>query len=574
MSTTPHRHLSSSSSLENLRRQAKRWLKEIVSGDTEAIARFNARLPGRAEPKLREVQHALALDYGFANWAALKQALADQALAQRTPAERIAEFLEHSVVRYGMRPRAAKWEPGYEDRPSRWARAARVLERFPDIANDSIHTAVAAGDAVAVQRFLARDPKLANTPSPFDNWPPLLRLASVRMSIEAARTNGVAIARLLIDAGADAALYWTDGKNHFTLITCAIGHGEGGQPEHPQAVEFVRLLLDRGAEPFDGQVLYNTSLGADDTFWLDLLYAESEKRGETAKWLTQPRELGSPALDYLLGNAVNQRHAKRVEWLLARGAKAGTVNAYSKQAVMKLALLAGAADIADNLARHGAPQPQLSGLEAFQAAVMRGDIGEAKRLLGGHPDYLAHPGPMNAAIGQDRIDLVEALLGLGMSVDVHGKDGMRPLHQAAGEGRVAIAKLLIARGAEIDPFENRFGGVPLSWANHNRQPEALALLAPLSRNIRALCFSCSLDRLRELFTAEPELVNQPIRPNEPPIFCLPNDDDELAVEVAELLLSFGASVHVRNDAGLTPAESARKEGLEEAAALLEEAASG
>lgn len=570
MSPTSHRQLSLNSSLESLRKQARRWLNQIASGDTVAIARFDALMPGRAEPKLREVQHALALDHGFSNWAALKQALADRALARRSPAERVAEFLEHSVVRYGVRPGATTYQEGsYEDRPSRWARAARVLERFPDIANDSIHTAVAAGDIPAVERFLAADRTLASQPCPLDNWPPLLRLASVRLPTEAARTNGVVIARRLIDAGAATDPYWSDGQNHFTPITCAIGHGEGGQPEHPRAVDLVRLLLDRGAEPFDGQALYNTSLGADDTFWLDLLHAESERRGEAAKWLTRPRELGLPALDYLLGNAVNQRHAKRVEWLLTRGAKAGTTDCYSRQAVIKHALLAGAADIADTLARHGAPQPQLSDVESFQAAVMRGDIAEAKRRLAGHPDCLTHPGPMMAAIGQDRPDLVEALLDMGMSTEVAGKDGVRPLHQAAGDGRLAIARLLIARGAEIDPFENRFGGAPLSWANHNRQPELIALLAPLSRNIRALCYSASLDRLRELFAAEPELANQPIRPNEPPLFCLPTDDDERAAQVAELLLSFGADPNVRNADGLTPAESARREGLEDAAALLE-----
>src|ERR1051325_9787019 len=37
------------------------------------------------------------------------------------------------------------------------------------------------------------------------------------------------------------------------------GRGQGGRapPPHPPRVELARLLLDRGAHPYDGQVIYN-----------------------------------------------------------------------------------------------------------------------------------------------------------------------------------------------------------------------------------------------------------------------------------------------------------------------------
>eukprot|EP01042_Synura_sphagnicola_P035124 gene35124-45010_t len=73
----PTRELTSRSTLETIRRQAKRWLKEIEAGAAGPLARFRKLMPGHAgAPKLREVQHALARDYGLANWAALKQELA------------------------------------------------------------------------------------------------------------------------------------------------------------------------------------------------------------------------------------------------------------------------------------------------------------------------------------------------------------------------------------------------------------------------------------------------------------------------------------------------------------------
>jgi hypothetical protein len=51
------------------------------------------------------------------------------------------------------------------------------------------------------------------------------------------------------------------------------------------------------------------------------------------------------------------------------------------------------------------------------------------------------------------------------------------------------------------------------------------------------------------------------------LFCLP-DDDERAVEVAELLLAHGADKSAQNAAGLIPAQVALQRGLEDAADLL------
>ena len=66
------------SSLDNLRKTAKRWLKAIRSGDADAVARFRRLYPsGPAAPGLRDVQHALALERGAASWATLKRGLVD-----------------------------------------------------------------------------------------------------------------------------------------------------------------------------------------------------------------------------------------------------------------------------------------------------------------------------------------------------------------------------------------------------------------------------------------------------------------------------------------------------------------
>lgn len=61
--------------LDNLRKAAKRWLKELRGGDTRARERFTRAFPGAgAHPTLRDVQHALARERGFDSWSALVRA--------------------------------------------------------------------------------------------------------------------------------------------------------------------------------------------------------------------------------------------------------------------------------------------------------------------------------------------------------------------------------------------------------------------------------------------------------------------------------------------------------------------
>lgn len=70
------RKLTSTTTLDNLRREAKRWLKALRENEPGACERFE-----RANPKhsgtavLRDVQYALACEHGFKNWKELNVAL-------------------------------------------------------------------------------------------------------------------------------------------------------------------------------------------------------------------------------------------------------------------------------------------------------------------------------------------------------------------------------------------------------------------------------------------------------------------------------------------------------------------
>src|SRR4051794_28844046 len=72
-----HRSITPHTSLDNLKREAKRWLYALRAGDAEARDRLVAVWPDApAKPSLRDVQQALALEYGLPGWIALRDRLA------------------------------------------------------------------------------------------------------------------------------------------------------------------------------------------------------------------------------------------------------------------------------------------------------------------------------------------------------------------------------------------------------------------------------------------------------------------------------------------------------------------
>src|SRR5262249_28693287 len=145
-------------------------------------------------------------------------------------------------------------------------------------------------------------------------------------------------------------------------------------------------------------------------------------------------------------------------WLLEHGANANAINTYSGGLVIKDAVFAGREDIVDVLLRHGARPPELSEEERFLGAAEAADFATMRQLASSHPEFLKIHQVMFAAIRHGRADVAEALLDLGMSPDVRDEKNFTALHYTTHCGALEIARLLIARGAEIDPFEERHGG--------------------------------------------------------------------------------------------------------------------
>ena len=562
------RQLSAKSSLDTLRKQAKRWLGELRAGDADALARFT-RFHSRAptEAGLRDVQHALAREHGLPSWSDLESALADLAADTRDLDQQLAEFLEHACLRYGTRPGTSHWDRLYNDHPTRPKHAARLLSRNPAIAKASIHAAVVSGDVAEVQRRLAQRPACANEKGP-DGWEPLLQLCFGRLPINAACDNAVAIAQALLAAGANVHVSFGSGAP-FTPLTGVIGEGEGtkfGQPPHPRARELATLLIDHGVDPYDRQALYDTSLEGDDVSWLEFLYERSLASNRADAWLRPAVDWPQIAmLDYLLANAVGRNHLQRARWLLGHGARATAPSPDGKHSGLRTALLNGFVEMADLLIQHGAPDEELEGYDAFQAACMRMDRARAAELSHRHPEFLLGADTLLKAAARARSDVVTLLLDLGVSPDVENHSKTRPLHSAAASNASNVAQLLIERGAAIDPIDGTYSATPLGWAHYFEKTEVRGLLASKSNDLLALVAMGNTERLRDVLNADPHLARRPML-RDGTLFSLP-DDDDIAAELAAILISHGADASVTKD-GMNPIEYYSKRGFELTAEAL------
>jgi ankyrin repeat protein len=546
------RSLSSKSTPDVLKQDAKRWLKQLRAADPDARARLTAAWPAApADPSLRDVQHALAREYGFVDWKGLLAALDDLALDRQSRAERL-----DGVLRHG-------WGG---DR----VRARRLLARDPSLAHENIFAAASCGDVETVRALLAGDATLATKPGGPHTWPPLAYVCYGRLDAE----HAVTIATLLLDAGADPNFAFNDGwDNAFTCVTGCIGRGEGAPPTHPQADALVALLLERGADPYDTQALYNDSIVDDSPHWLEVLWQACDRAGRTAEWSAiDGRSIGGRikvgTLNYLLGNAVTNRHLRRATWLLAHGADPRTRHSYQMQPVHTVARLAGYTELTALLEAHGAQPEPLAGPHALVAALMNGDDPAAQALLAADPSLVKQPLlPLVAGLGNTRA--VAMLLDAGADIDGRDGEGATALHRAAHANAVPVLDLLLARGAQVDLRDPRWHGTPFGWSVATGRAFAAERLASVTRDARALVRSGRVERLRALLHESPALARERQRDDGEPtlLFALP-DDESVAGELVELLLAHGVDRTVRNAQGHTAADVARARGLDEVATMM------
>ncbi|HET8761985.1 MAG TPA: ankyrin repeat domain-containing protein, partial [Gemmatimonadales bacterium] len=447
-----------------------------------------------------------------------------------------------------------------------------------------------------VSRILEAHPEAVHQIGGPRNWPPLLYLCAARLPQPQAAEHSVAIARLLLDLGADPNAFYLGGNAdiHYTAFTSVMGRGEELASVHPRAPELVALLLERGADPHDGQVLYNvfadnTSrhlLGNDIIWLLELMYEHSVRRGHLRDWQNPAWPMfdmvGAPSLGdedrrlqgarFMLSGPVDRNLLPLAQWMLEHGAgpnaPQGTVWMGSTRSLYQEAVARGHDEMAELLARYGADttsQP-MDELETLLDACRRLDRQQVAAAMARHPGSDFHL--MTAMINENRPASVALLLDLGMSPDVADpRTGARALHTAAAAGAVEIAELLIARGADVDAHDRAYHSPPIGWATYFQQERMIACLARYSRDIWRLVYNGRVERLRQLLGEEPELARVVNDEGETPLMWLPNDAGQ-AYAVAVLLLEAGADPAVTSREGLTAADVAERRGMDAVVTLL------
>lgn len=471
--------------------------------------------------------------------------------------------------------------------------ALRLLEQHPGTARENIFTAVACGDIEHVAALLLEQPSLANEPGGPWAATPLLYLASARLNAHAA-DNAVAIAKLLLDHGAGPNAYLPGSDEPlYTVFAVTMGMGERIAPLHAHARELVELLLERGAEPYDLQVLYNVFADhasrlrlSDDFVWLlELIHEQSVKLGRASDW-DDPQwrmlDIGDyrPGAYYLLSAAASAGLYRLLDWMLSHGASPTLQSQLSRHAgtsIIDEARRRGNAGIVELLTRHGAANvdPAPSGYDAFVEACSRLDRSTAQAMVAEHPQYLTNFRALFHAVMLDRADVVELLLDLGVSPDIPESvhTNSRALHVAALQGSSNTATVLLARGAEVDARELVHGATPMGMASWAQHPHLCEIIGAHSRDLFNLTRAGNVRRVRQVLDREPELVNTVHPHGESLLMWLPDDEDK-AVELAKLFLSLGIDARFRDPNGETALQMAESRALTRVVAGLSEAGRG
>jgi ankyrin repeat protein len=364
--------------------------------------------------------------------------------------------------------------------------AQRLLGTDPRIARVSVFTAAVVGDAARVRELITHEPLLATTQYDRNGWPPLLYACySPWHRIDPARAAGMTeVARLLLDAGASPGTS-NGGRPHHGYRSALHGTVTVNNPAITQ------LLLERGARPDDGESLYQAAVhrdhaclrlmlthGAtvDGTWALEVASSGDDAAGvrlllkAAAAQATLAGQLAGLATSLLPGES-----AAITEALLQAGADPDAPAAPAAPAArqdglspMRRAVREGRRDVAAMLLRYGAHDDSTEA-DRFLGACLRGDRGEAERLLAGHSGLAGWRSEADRAViveaaGRADPAAVRLLLDLGFSASARNDFGETPLHAAAGVGRADLVRLLPAHGAQIDARESNWNSTPLTAA--------------------------------------------------------------------------------------------------------------
>ena len=469
------RQLPARPNLDQLKRQAKDLQHAARAGDREALARFRI-LPALAAKNdaelartplaLHDAQSAIAREYGFDSWNALRERVEELALELDGAVD---SFVEAATG-------------------GRGDRAARLLALHPGIARASFHTSLLVGDATAVDQALTDRPELATAPAGPRGWLPLHYVChnSFAHQTTAASEGTVAIARRLLALGADP-------NTRFPWLHHGVRRPVlWGAVMATRSLPLAQVLLEAGADPNDGVTL-PLAAGSCNMPALELLHAHGANanhpwatdggaplyeilhwahKTDGAHWLLDHGADPDPVFP---ANGETPLHVVAASWdirlaeaLVTRGADVARPRADGRTPYA-VAELSGNSAVAEWLAAHGAPTA-MADVDRLVAACSRGDRTTVETMLRARPDLREaitpeHYGAFYAAIERNDTRAIEAMLMCGFDPNRPDESiGKTALHAAAMEGWPDAVRVLLAHGASVSVRDREFKAQPLVWA--------------------------------------------------------------------------------------------------------------
>ncbi len=508
----PTASLPENPSLEHLKSQAKLIRDLIRSGDDGALGmideyhpRLDAASLSAAERegfKTTDAQLIVARLYGLASWNQLRDHLNVVAERSFTPrAERVGQAEDAAGNSNSLSPVdtfivAACLDYSEEGpRPEvRIAEAHRLLAATPSLATESPVTRAIVGDHLGLAETLDDGPAgtdVVNAVAGPNGWPLLLYATYSRIETDDPARSALETVKVLLARGADpnAGFLWRGLVPPFTALTGAFGGGESRQPWSSDRLGMARLLLEAGADPNDGQALYNNGIGGqnhDNPSHLQLLREYGLGTEVNGPWYRSlGRQLRDPAelLYDELEAAAKRNRPEIMRFLLDEvGLDPTRAIGRSQQPPARVAATEGHGEILALLAERGV-SIELDPVERALGHIRGNNVEGLVALVAAEPETLAElrrqqPGCCNL-VGADHANMLAHLIGLGF--DINDRSTTKtPLHHAAEAGDTERARLLLDHGADANLADTHIGATPWGWANYNGHPETAAMLEPVT----------------------------------------------------------------------------------------------
>jgi len=445
-------------SIDQLRREAKALRKAVAAGDTAALSRAALEAGDRADGlKHADYLHIIARENGFASWPRLAFAAGTVGLDRLEKQERLRHAVAHGQI---------------------W-RIERLLGETPDLANGDFGLACALYDRATVERVLAEDP--ARATAAVGAWPPVIHLAMSRFiharpDLEA---EMLAIAGLLVAHGADvnhAVPAMQGGDERLSALYFALGHA-GNMP-------LALWLLERGADPDDGESLYHsTELGHHEGLKM-LLAHGADPRGTNA--LLRAMDFHDEVAVGLLLHA--GARVDEFEGRVAIPALHQAARRLSRRAMIRLLMDSGAdpAAVWEGASAYGYARvfgnPELArAIEARGEAPLLTD--EEELLAGAAEGREAAPGrridsarlapAYRDLVGQivplaGRLNHLRRLAALGVETNRPDAQGLTPIQHAGWQGLPEVVAWLLTRKPDLSRV-NAYGGTLLTTIMHGSE---------------------------------------------------------------------------------------------------------